>query len=167
MKESLIRRTAAATLGLTLAFGATACSNPFNHEDPNDIPECGSNWVDNGIGANVDDLRVTDMAQAMSELEAGRSQLVTAIHSEIGTSYNMVKTSAVPPQYKVAASLLINRINDYWYDTSKAELDTPAEEFCHDDYGFDQDAFKSPDYVKAEGALAAAGIDIHAQEVVE
>lgn len=153
VKEQLTRRTVAVGAALGIALGASACENPF--QDPNEIADCPSGWgSDTTIIGPASGLT---MADATARLEAGRTELVSRLHQELGVSSNAVRTEDIPGKYKTAAALLIEQTNDYWYDTNKANLDTPHEQFCID-YLYRKN--ESPAYVQAEAALKASGINM-------
>ncbi len=156
-KEQLIRRGVAVSAALGIALGASACENPF--ADPNEIPDCPLGWGNDSTQIGYPSQLT--MPGATAQLEAGRTELVSLIHEELGYSSNEVRADDIPGKYKTAAALLIERTNDYWYDTSKANLATPREQFCFDDiYNINE----SPAYVQAEAALKAAGINILTEE---
>jgi len=156
MRESFPIKATAALLSVSAALGLTACSTPFNRPDPNQLTACSDEWTIQNL-----DLNNANMSQAMAALEAGRSDLVTDIENTIGNSDNQIQVSEVPPKYQVAANLLIGKINEYWYDTSKHKLSTPRDEFCKDAITSSFGVYKSPAYVNATAALEAAGIKVN------
>lgn len=159
MKEVLRHKPAAVALSIGLALGLTACSNPFEQTDPNQISACPDGWV------NVDPKlhgshEVNDMGQAIGALEYGRTQLVDNIKNSVDSTDNLIFVDSVPPLYSQAATLLIGKFNDSMYDTTDNLLATPNELFCKSDRWIPTRYYQSPAYVRAAAALEASGIPV-------
>ena len=158
MKEVLRNKPAAAALSIGLALGLTACSSPFENNDPNDIATCPDGWSTWDSSGTVPNF----IAVSMAQLEGGRTQLVSNIQENAQSIDNRIYKTDVPAKYSAAASLLIGSLDQYTYDASVNPLSTPHQEFCQDKLLYT--IYQSPAYVRAAAALHASGIDIATKE---
>jgi hypothetical protein len=162
-RESVSTKVIAAGLGVVLGAGGLALSQKLWPHDPNEITACENAWIIQSIGT---DNHVLDMPSAMAALEMGRSELVARIQEARGTDFSIIAKEHIPSPYQSAAKLLIGNESGFTnYDTSESRLDTPREEFCEDPQEFG--IYKTPDYVRAEAALKAVGIDINPEAAVQ